>query len=116
MKRSNPRFRNLSFVILVLAGTLTVQSLALSRSNHRPAGSALVQYDDPYSVFRNARYSNSGLLNERDEVKLGTQLHREVTRKFRVTDVGLDRVERLGQQGHGGRGLGSASEQQEIPR
>src|ERR1051326_4959364 len=39
------------------------------------------QYDDPYSDFRNARYSNSGLLNERDEIKLGTQLHREVTKK-----------------------------------
>ena len=98
MKRSNPRFKNLAFVILVLACTFTVQSLALSRSNHQPAAPALAQYDDPYSIFRNARYSNSGLLNERDEVKLGTQLHREVTRKFRVTDVGLDRVERLGQR------------------
>jgi predicted Zn-dependent protease len=37
-------------------------------------------------------------LNERDEVKLGTQLHREVTKKYRLTDVGLDRVERLGQR------------------
>jgi len=37
-------------------------------------------------------------LNERDEVKLGTQLHREVTKKYHLTDVGLDRVERLGQR------------------
>jgi predicted Zn-dependent protease len=56
------------------------------------------QYDDPYSDFRNAKYSNAGLLNERDEVKLGTQLHREVTKKFNLTDVGLDRVERIGQR------------------
>jgi predicted Zn-dependent protease len=56
------------------------------------------QYDDPYSEFRNTRYSNAGLLNERDEIKLGMQLHREVTRKFNLTDVGLTRVDRLGQQ------------------
>lgn len=57
-----------------------------------------IQYDDPYSDFRNTKYSNAGLLNERDEVKLGTQLHREVTKKFNLTDVGLDRVERIGQR------------------
>ena len=63
------------------------------------AHSTLVQFgDDPYSEFRNARYSNTGLLNERDELKLGTQLHREVTKKYNLTDVGLDRVERLGQR------------------
>gem|GEM_PF-1143666 len=56
------------------------------------------QFDDPYSEFRNARYSNAGLLNERDEIKLGTQLHREVTKKFNLTDAGLDRVERVGQR------------------
>jgi len=63
------------------------------------AHSTFVQFgDDPYSEFRNARYSNTGLLNERDELKLGTQLHREVTKKYNLTDVGLDRVERLGQR------------------
>ena len=56
------------------------------------------QYDDPYADFRNAKYSNAGLLNERDEVKLGTQLHREVTKKFNLTDAGIDRVERIGQR------------------
>src|SRR6476660_9073444 len=63
-----------------------------------PSASRSSQYDDPYSDFRNARYSNSGLLNERDEIKLGTQLHREVTKKFNLTDAGLTRVDRLGQQ------------------
>jgi len=29
------------------------------------------QYDDPYSDFSNVRDSNAGLLNERDEIKLG---------------------------------------------
>ncbi|HKP37623.1 MAG TPA: M48 family metallopeptidase [Pyrinomonadaceae bacterium] len=57
-----------------------------------------IQWDDPYSEFRNARYTNAGLLNERDELKLGTQLHRQVTKRYNLTDVGLDRVERLGQR------------------
>ncbi len=56
------------------------------------------QYDDPYYEYRNARYSNAGLLNEREELKLGTQLHRQVTKKYNLTDVGLTRVERLGQR------------------
>src|SRR6266849_2423465 len=106
MKRRNLRF---NFVAATLAAVLcatTAQSLIPIRShillsapaNRARATTAFVQYDDPYSDFRNARYSNAGLLNERDEVKLGTQLHREVTKKYRLTDVGLDRVERLGQR------------------
>jgi len=106
MKRTNLRF---NFVAATLAAVLcatTAQSLIPIRShillsapaNRAPATTAFGQYDDPYSDFRNARYSNAGLLNERDEVKLGTQLHREVTKKYRLTDVGLDRVERLGQR------------------
>jgi predicted Zn-dependent protease len=62
------------------------------------ASAAAAQYGDPYSDYRNVRYTNAGLLNERDEVKLGTQLHRQATKKFRLTDVGLDRVERIGQR------------------
>jgi len=87
-----------SFVIIVIGGLLSsvtanhVSHIDVS-SNHR-----LAQYDDPYSDFRSARYSNSGLLNERDEIKLGMQLHREVTKKYNLTDVGLTRVDRLGQQ------------------
>ena len=63
-----------------------------------PPAAAVTQFDDPYSDFRNAHYSNSGLLNERDEIKLGMQLHREVTKKFSLTDTGLDRTERIGQR------------------
>jgi predicted Zn-dependent protease len=106
MKRTNLRF---NFVAATLAAVLcatTAQSLIPIRShillsappNRARATTAFVQYDDPYSDFRNARYSNAGLLNERNEVKLGTQLHREVTKKYRLTDVGLDRVEQLGQR------------------
>ena len=59
---------------------------------------AVMQLDDPYADFRHARYSNNGLLNEPDEIKLGTQLHREITKRFRLTDVGLPRVQSLGQR------------------
>jgi len=92
------------FCILSLAAN-NIQSLTV-RAHDRPRNgslsgqplSAAAQFDDPYSDFRNARYSNAGLLNERDELKLGTQLHREVTKKFNLTDAGLDRVERVGQR------------------
>jgi len=62
--------------------------------SHRPT----TQFDDPYSEFRNVRHSNAGLLSERDELKLGTQLHRQMTKKYNLTNVGLDRTERLGQR------------------
>ena len=83
----------------------TAQSVALIQSSRpnvlapsRAARASFVQFDDPYSDFRNARYSNAGLLSEGDEIKLGMQLHREVTKKFNLTNVGLDRVERVGQR------------------
>jgi len=106
MKRAN---LHLSFLIATTAAVLcatTAQSLTLIRSHnvaripatHERTGITFAQYNDPYSDFRNARYSNAGLLNERDEMKLGTQLHREVTKKYNLTDVGLDRVERIGQR------------------
>jgi predicted Zn-dependent protease len=106
MKRTKLRF---NFFVATIAATLcatTAQSLAPIQSpgllgvwaNHVRMTTTSVQYDDPYSEFRNARYSNAGLLNERDEIKLGTQLHREVTKKYNLTDVGLDRVDRIGQR------------------
>jgi beta-barrel assembly-enhancing protease len=104
MKRSNLR---LSFLIAtaMLCAT-TAQSLTLLRwhnivrtpSSHGRTTTTFAQYDDPYSEYRNAHYSNTGLLNERDEIKLGAQLHREVTKKYNLTNVGLDRVERIGQR------------------
>lgn len=53
---------------------------------------------DPYSQFRDARYSNEGLLSERDEVKLGNELHSEVGKKFKLTTEGQARVNRIGQR------------------
>ena len=106
MKRSQLRFNFLTATIAAVLCATTAQSLAPIQShnllrapaNHERTTTTFVQYDDPYSEFRNARYSNAGLLNERDEVKLGTQLHREVTKKYNLTDVGLDRVDRIGQR------------------
>lgn len=86
-----------ALIITALLSAATAQKSAVLNAASS-VNNASVQYDDPYADFRNARYSNSGLLNERDEMKLGTQLHREVTKKFNLTDVGLARVERLGQR------------------
>lgn len=86
----------LLFVTIVLS---LVSTLAIHPSGAAPARHvSATQWGDPYSEFRNVRYSNAGLLNERDEMKLGTQLHRQVTKKYNLTDVGLERVERLGQR------------------
>ncbi len=98
-RRSKPR---LALLIAIMFCLMSLATRAHEASpnvslNRQPLSSA-AQFDDPYSDFRNARYSNAGLLNERDEIKLGTQLHREVTKKFNLTNAGLDRTERLGQR------------------
>ncbi len=85
------------FAIILSALTISIaQPIDHSYAAASPA--PRTQYDDPSSDFRNAKYSNAGLLNERDEVKLGTQLHREVTKKYNLTDTGLARTDRLGQR------------------
>jgi beta-barrel assembly-enhancing protease len=86
----------LGVIAAQLRFTLRAVPTAVALRTETPA--AVTQLDDPYADFRNARYSNNGLLNEADEIKLGTQLHREITKRFRLTDVGLPRVQRLGQR------------------
>jgi len=90
------------FLSLVSIGLLlcAAQSRASFATGKNLSGTNLptAQFDDPYADFRNVRYSNAGLLSERDEIKLGTQLHRQVTKKYNLTDVGLDRIEHLGQR------------------
>jgi len=83
--------------LVALIAAVSAQGLIATRTAAKTVP-AIPQYDDPYSDFRNVRYSNAGLLSERDEIKLGTQLHREVTKKYNLTDVGLDRVDRIGQR------------------
>src|SRR5438067_1944135 len=98
MNRSNlhSKLIRLLLVIIIITG-VTAQGLLATRTIANGVA-AVPQYDDPYSDFRNVRYSNAGLLSERDEIKLGAQLHREVTKKYNLTDVGLDRVDRIGQR------------------
>jgi len=101
MKKSYLRFKTSLLIVSLLLCALSIQSVAFApqpSARDRGTATAPIQYDDPYADFRNARYSNAGLLNERDEITLGTQLHREVTKKFRLTDTGLDRVDRIGQR------------------
>ena len=96
--------RKLIRPIIIALTSLALFMIAMRPSSvfSKPAAAhftiATSQYDDPYSDFRNAKYTNTGLLSERDEVKLGAQLHRQVTKKYNLTDVGLDRVERIGQR------------------
>jgi beta-barrel assembly-enhancing protease len=91
-----PHYLKLSVALLLIAFLVTTVKPGLHAAT--PQRIITVQYGDPYSDFRNVRYTNAGLLNERDEIKLGTQLHRQATKKFRLTDAGLDRVERVGQR------------------
>lgn len=101
MNRSKFPFNSFGLIISLVLCATAAQGVASSRLTSAAAPrteTALVQYGDPYLDFRNARYSNAGLLNERNEIKLGTQLHREVTKKYNLTDVGLDRLERIGQR------------------
>jgi predicted Zn-dependent protease len=53
---------------------------------------------DPYSQFRGERYTNQGLLSERDEIKLGNQIHTEVGKKFKITSEGQARVNQIGRR------------------
>lgn len=99
MKRKRHSFLLLPVITCSLFCGLVLQSVgSWPTVTAAPNHSTPLQFDDPYSEFRNARYSNGGLLNESKELKLGTQLHRQVTKKYNLTDVGLDRVERLGQR------------------
>jgi predicted Zn-dependent protease len=53
---------------------------------------------DPYAQFRGTRYTNAGLISERDELRLGNQLHAEVSKKFTLTSTGQERANRIGQR------------------
>jgi predicted Zn-dependent protease len=67
-------------------------------STARTNSTKAAQFGDPYSDFRDAEYSNDGLLSESDEIRLGVQIHKEVAKKYKLTDVGLARVDSLGQR------------------
>ena len=73
-----------------------VSTLVTLGSSVITSAARLANYD-PYASFRGARYSNQGLLSERDEIRLGNQLHAEISKKFRITSVGQQRAHRIGQ-------------------
>lgn len=56
--------------------------------------------DNPYDKFRDRQYSNKGYLSEEDELKLGEEVHRELTQQVRlVQDSSLNNyVNNLGQK------------------
>ena len=62
------------------------------------SSAARVVGDDPYSEFRETRYSNDGLLSERDEIKLGQKIHVEAAKKYELTNEGQERANRIGQR------------------
>lgn len=53
--------------------------------------------DDPYAQFRNATYSNEGLMSEQDEIKLSDEIHKEIVKKYKIINEGQPRVNRIGQ-------------------
>jgi len=53
---------------------------------------------DPYWQFRGASYSNRGLMNEQDEMRLGNQLNVEIGKKYRLVTTGQERLNRIGQR------------------
>ena len=81
MKRINLiRIFSALFAATVL-GAFPARTLPALGAGQSATAIAVTPFGDPYSDFRNAHYSNAGLLNEHDEIKLGMQLHREVTKK-----------------------------------
>jgi predicted Zn-dependent protease len=104
----------LSFALLLACG-MTASAQRRSQQPESPSiektlssvvtlGSALLNStasnfsEDPYSQFRDTRYSNAGLINERDEIKLGNQLNVEVGKKYTLVRDGQMRANRIGQR------------------
>lgn len=74
-----------------ISSILTVGESALTEA------SRLLQ-SDPYWQFRDARYSNAGLMSEQDEMRLGNQLNLEAGKRFNVVREGQERANRIGQR------------------
>jgi predicted Zn-dependent protease len=63
---------------------LRSQALALVVLACLAAPAAAAGPSNPYDKFRNATYSNKGLMNEQDEMRLGAQVHQQVLQKYRL--------------------------------
>jgi predicted Zn-dependent protease len=75
----------------VISSMLTMGESALTEVT-RPLQS------DPYWQFRSASYSNTGLMSERDEMRLGAELNTEVAKKYTIINAGQERTNRIGQR------------------
>ena len=75
----------------------TLSTIGTIGSSILTEASRLVE-SDPYWQFRGARYSNQGLMSERDEIQLGNQLNVEFGKKFKIVSEGQARVNRIGQR------------------
>jgi predicted Zn-dependent protease len=118
---SPARRRLAAFILALIISQVSLTAFAQQRKTRtrpqaetQPAGSTLptlvtlgsdvmnsaarVLQEDPYAEFRDARYSNAGLLSERDETRLGQQLHIEVGKRYKLSNDGLDRAGRIGQR------------------
>jgi predicted Zn-dependent protease len=105
----------LAFALLFASfSSVTAQDVQLEKKEPLTIGSAIssilsvgestwaettrLLQSDPYWQFRGASYSNQGLMSERDEMRLGNQLHLEVGKKFKVVATGQERANRIGQR------------------
>ena len=75
----------------------TLTTVAVVGSDVAASAARLLQ-SDPYAEFRGARYSNAGLIAERDEARLGQRLHQEVGKRYSLSAEGAERVSRIGQR------------------
>jgi beta-barrel assembly-enhancing protease len=75
----------------------TLPALATLGSDVLTSATRILQ-EDPYAEFRDAKYSNAGLLSERDENRLGQQLHVEVAKRYKLSNEGMERAARIGQR------------------
>jgi len=78
-------------------GKTNLNRTASSSAGNGPTKNAGLPFD-PYSNFRDATYSNEGLIREKDEIRLGAQLHVELLKKFKLSSVGQNRLNRIGQK------------------
>ncbi len=85
----------------------TINRLGLGKTNpsrvaSRPTGVGTARPvgmpGDPYADFRSATYSNEGLISEKDEIRLGARLHVEILKKFKLSQVGQNRLNQIGQK------------------
>jgi len=78
-------------------GKTNLNRTASSSAGNGPTKNAGLPFD-PYANFRDATYSNEGLIREKDEIRLGARLHVELLKKFKLSSVGQNRLNRIGQK------------------